>query len=141
MPQEAVQLAKCPKCNAGYYSSLLRVEKRVEISSGCDCHPHHHRKWILASAYSSAVHCSISTPNSIILVVQALLNISEHQIGHRSVFHNGMIMWNSLPDIFKVNISFSMFKSKVRNFYLEKYQKILMLGATMIAFFATAIFD
>ena len=30
--------------------------------------------------------------------------------------------WNSLPDIFKVNaISFSMFKSKVQNFYLEKY--------------------
>ena len=33
--------------------------------------------------------------------------------------------WNSVPDVFKVNVSFSMFKSKVRNFYLEKYQKIL----------------
>ena len=37
------------------------------------------------------------------------------------VLHNGMITWNSLLDIFKVNVSFSMFKSKVRNFYLEKY--------------------
>ena len=35
--------------------------------------------------------------------------------------HNSMITWNYLPDIFKVNVSFSMFKSKVRNFYLEKY--------------------
>ena len=26
------------------------------------------------------------------------------------VLHNGMITWNSLPDIFKVNVSFSMFK-------------------------------
>ena len=32
-----------------------------------------------------------------------------------------MITWNSLPDLVKVNVSFSMFKSKVRNLYLEKY--------------------
>ena len=32
------------------------------------------------------------------------------------VLHNGMITWISLPDVFKANISFSMFKSKVRNF-------------------------
>ena len=37
------------------------------------------------------------------------------------VLHNGMITWNSSPDIFKVNVSFSMFKSRVRNSYLEKY--------------------
>ena len=35
------------------------------------------------------------------------------------VLHNSMITWNSLPDIFKDSVSFSMFK--VRNFYLEKY--------------------
>ena len=29
------------------------------------------------------------------------------------VLHNGMKTWNSLPDIFKVSVSFSMFKSKV----------------------------
>ena len=61
------------------------------------------------------------------------------------VLHNGMITWNSLPDVFKVNIFFSMFKSKVRNFYIENYMKILMLGATMIAFFSdmlpTAVFQ
>ena len=32
------------------------------------------------------------------------------------VLHIGMITWNSLPDIFKVNVSFSMFKSKIQNF-------------------------
>ena len=37
------------------------------------------------------------------------------------VNHNGIITWNFSPDIFKVKVSFSMFKSKVRNFYLEKY--------------------
>ena len=62
------------------------------------------------------------------------------------VLHNGMLTWNSLPaDVFKVNVYFSLFKSKVRNFYLEKYLKILMLGATTIAFFsdmlATAVFQ
>ena len=31
-----------------------------------------------------------------------------------------MITWNSLPDIFKVNLSFSMFKSKERNFLSRK---------------------
>ena len=39
------------------------------------------------------------------------------------VFHIGMITWNSLPNIFKVDVSYSMFKSNVRNFYLEKYLK------------------
>ena len=48
-----------------------------------------------------------------------------------------MTKWNSLDDVFKVNVSFSMFKSKVRNLYLQKYYKeILMLGGTMIAFFS-----
>ena len=28
------------------------------------------------------------------------------------VLHNGMITWNSLPNVIKVNLSFSMFKSK-----------------------------
>ena len=37
------------------------------------------------------------------------------------VLHNDIITWNSLPDIFKVNVSFSSFKIKVRNIYLEKY--------------------
>ena len=37
------------------------------------------------------------------------------------VLHNSMITRNYLPDVFKVNASFSMFKIKVRNFYLEKY--------------------
>ena len=32
VPREAVQLPKCPKCNAGCSVSLLREQKRVEIS-------------------------------------------------------------------------------------------------------------
>ena len=47
----------------------MGVQKWVEISQCCDCRPHHQRKWNLASAYSPAFHWSISTPNSIILVV------------------------------------------------------------------------
>ena len=35
------------------------------------------------------------------------------------VLHNGKT-WNSVPDVSNVNVSFSMFKSKVRNLYLEK---------------------
>ena len=34
------------------------------------------------------------------------------------VLHNGMITWIYLPDVLKTNVSFSMFKNKVRNFYL-----------------------
>ena len=64
----------------------------------------------------------------------SILCVNRSKTKH-CVLHNGLITWNSLADIFKVNVSFSMFKSKVRNFYLEKYQKILMLGDTMIAFF------
>ena len=64
----------------------------------------------------------------------SILRVNRSKTKH-CVLHNGMITLNSLPDIFKVNVSFSMFKSKVRNIYLEKYQKILMLGATMIVFF------
>ena len=64
-----------------------------------------------------------------------ILRMNRSKTKH-CVLHNGMITWNSLPDIFKINVSFSMFKRKVRNIYLEKYQKILMLSATMIAFFS-----
>ena len=50
----------------------------------------------------------------------SILPVNRSKTKH-CVFHNGMITWNSLPDIFKVNVSFSMFKSKVQDFYLEKY--------------------
>ena len=64
----------------------------------------------------------------------SILRVNRSKTKH-CVLHNYMITWNSLPDIFKVNVSVSMFKSKVRNFYLKKYSKILMLGATMIEFY------
>ena len=50
----------------------------------------------------------------------SILHVNRSKTKH-CVLHNGMITFNSLPDIFKVNISFSMVKSKVQNFYLEKY--------------------
>ena len=50
----------------------------------------------------------------------SILRVNRSNTKH-CVLHNGMITWNSLPDIFKVNVSFSMLKSKVRNFCLEKY--------------------
>ena len=51
------------------------------------------------------------------------------------VVHNGMITWNSLPGVFKVNVSFSMFKNKARNSYLKEYLEILMLSATILTFY------
>ena len=50
----------------------------------------------------------------------SILRVNRSKTKH-CVLHNCMITWNSLPDICKVNVSFSMFKSNVRNFYLEKY--------------------
>ena len=50
----------------------------------------------------------------------SILSMNRSKTKH-CVLHNGMITWNSLPDMFKVNVSSSMFKSKVRNFYLKKY--------------------
>ena len=49
----------------------------------------------------------------------SILCVNRSKTKH-CVLHNGMITWNSLPDIFKVSVSFSMFKSKVQIFYLEK---------------------
>ena len=50
----------------------------------------------------------------------SILRVNRSKTKH-CVLHNGMITWNFLPDIFKVNVSFSIFKSKVRNLYLKKY--------------------
>ena len=50
----------------------------------------------------------------------SILRVNRSKTKH-CVIHNGIITWNSLPDIFKVNVSFSIFKSKVQNFYLKKY--------------------
>ena len=50
----------------------------------------------------------------------SILRMNRSKTKH-CVLHNGMITWNFSPDIFKVNVSFSMFKRKVGNFYLEKY--------------------
>ena len=50
----------------------------------------------------------------------SILRVNRCTTKH-GVLHNGILTWNSLPDVFKVNVSFSMFKSKVRYFYLEKY--------------------
>ena len=42
----------------------------------------------------------------------SILRVNRSKRKH-CVLHNGMITWNSLPDIFKVDVSFSMFKSKL----------------------------
>ena len=47
----------------------------------------------------------------------SILRVNRSKTKH-CVLHNGMITWNSLPHIFKVYVSFSMFKSKVQNFCL-----------------------
>ena len=45
----------------------------------------------------------------------SILRVNRSKTKH-CVLDNGMITWNSLHDVFKVNVSFSMFKSKVQNF-------------------------
>ena len=51
----------------------------------------------------------------------SILSVNKSKTKH-CVLNDGVITWNSsLPDIFKVIVSFSLFKSKVQNFYLEKY--------------------
>ena len=37
------------------------------------------------------------------------------------VLHNGVITWNYLPDALKVNVCFSVYKYKIRNFHQQKY--------------------
>ena len=61
-------------------------ENEGRPSSGCDGRPNHNRSWILASTHSPALHGCIPTPNTVILMVHALLNVKfllvrEHQIG------------------------------------------------------------
>ena len=41
----------------------------------------------------------------------SILRVNRSKTKH-CVLHYGMITWNSLPDIFKDNVSFSMFKSE-----------------------------
>ena len=36
------------------------------------------------------------------------------------VLHNGMITWNSLPDVFKVNLFFSMFRIEQGTKFLSR---------------------
>ena len=69
----------------------------------------------IVSSYNQ-IHCHNTRTNN----QMSILRVNRSKTKH-CVLHNDMITWNSLPDIFKVNVSFSMFKSKVRNFYLEKY--------------------
>ena len=43
------------------------------------------------------------------------------QTKHRMGQQNGMITWNSSPDVLKANLSILMFKNIVGDFYLLKY--------------------
>ena len=62
---------------------------------------------------NSKIHSHNTRTNNQMTILRMNRSKTKH-----CVLHNGMITWNSLPDIFKVNVSFSMFKSKVRNFYM-----------------------
>ena len=60
--------------------------------SDCDGRPNHNRGWILASTHSPAFHGCIPTPNTVVLMVDALLNVKfllvrEYQIGQHAIFH------------------------------------------------------
>ena len=64
-----------------------------------------------------------------------ILRVNRSKTKH-CVLHNVMITWNSLPDVFKVNASFSMLKSmQGTKFASRKILENIDAGATMIAFF------
>ena len=61
-------------------------------SRGCDGRPHYNRGWILATTHSPAFHGCIPTPNTVVLMADALFNVKfllvrEHQIGQHAIFH------------------------------------------------------
>ena len=79
-------------------------ENEERPSSGCNGRPNYNRGWILASTYSPAFHGCISTPNMVVLMVDALLNVQfllvrEHQIGQHAIFH----------EVQKVSTSFDLY--------------------------------
>ena len=63
----------------------------------------------------------------------SILRVNRSKRKH-CVLHNGMITWNSLPDIFKVNVSFSMFKSKLSmlSMFFDKNMMYKIHFATII---------
>ena len=67
-------------------------KKERTPSSGCGGRSNHKRGWILASTHSPAFHGCIPNPNTVVLMVDALLNVKfllvrEHQIGQHAIFH------------------------------------------------------
>ena len=60
---------------------------------------------------NNQIHSNNTTTNN----HMSILRVNRSKTKH-CVLHNGMITWNYVPDIFKVNVSFSMFKSRVQNF-------------------------
>ena len=90
-------------------------ENEGRPSSGCDGRPNRNRGWILASSHSPACHGCIPTPNTGVLMVDALLNVKfllvrEHQVGQHAIFHEvpvpatTVIAWNYICSILKMKL-------------------------------------
>ena len=68
------------------------LENEGRPSSGRNGRPNHNRSWILASTRSPTFHGCIAIPNTVVLMVDVLLNVKfllvrEHQIGQHAIFH------------------------------------------------------
>ena len=87
---------------SNYIFQLLRSNIDEEIESGL--------------LVNNQIHSHSARTNN----QKSILRVNRLKIKY-CVLHNGRITWNSLPDVIKVNLSFSMFNSKARNLYLEKY--------------------
>ena len=59
---------------------------------------------------NNQIHCNRTRTNN----QMSILGVIKYKTKY-CILQNGMITWNSLPDVIKVNVPFSMFKSKVRN--------------------------
>ena len=68
-----------------------KTRRDLTVAS-CDGRPNHNRGWILASTHSPAFYGCIPTPNTVVLMVDALLNVKfllvrEHHIEQHAIFH------------------------------------------------------
>ena len=68
----------------------------------------------------------------------SILRVNRSKPKH-CVLHNGMITWNSLPDIFKVSVSFSILRARYEIFIWRNIWKYRCWAPLWLHFFLTCL--
>ena len=55
------------------------------------------------------------------------LHCNTTQYGHRSFHYSGVRLWTSLPTDMRNSVSFSIFRSKIKSYFLSKYNTTLYI--------------